>query len=60
MQRTMDAVTVIVQPPAIIRLFGDFWRFANFGHLLALTEFSIGFKEFDNDLIHCVAFLMNA
>jgi hypothetical protein len=33
---------------------------ANFGHLLALTNFHVGFTKFGNDLIHCVTFLRHS
>ena len=50
----------VLLSPAIIRLFGDFQQLAGLGHLLALTEFNIGFTKFGNDLIHCVTFLRHS
>ena len=38
----------------------EFQQFADLGHLLALTEFNIGFTEFGNDLTHCVTFLRHS
>ena len=51
---------VVVESPAVIRLFGDFSQPANFGYVFALTQLNIGFTQLGNDLIHCMTFLVHS